>query len=29
MEEQPDELHFGSGTVFDITQTKELQEVPA
>ena len=26
---QPDELHFGSGTVFDITQTKELQEVPA
>ena len=27
--EQPDELHFGSGTVFDITQTRELQEVPA
>jgi len=27
--EQPDELHFGSGTVFDITQTKELEEVPA
>lgn len=27
--EQPDELHFGSGTVFDITQTKELEEVSA
>ena len=27
--EQPDELHFGSGTVFDITQTRELEEVPA
>ena len=24
--EQPDELHFGSGTVFDITQTKDLAE---
>ena len=28
-QEEPDELHFGSGTVFDITQTKELQEVTA
>ena len=27
--DQPDELHFGSGTVFDITQTRELEEVPA
>ena len=27
--DQPDELHFGSGTVFDITQTKELQEATA
>ena len=27
--EQPDELHFGSGTVFDITQTKDLAEATA
>ena len=24
--DQPDELHFGSGTVFDITQTKDLEK---
>ena len=27
--DQPDELHFGSGTVFDITQTKDLAEATA
>ena len=28
-EEEPDEVQFGSGTVFDVTQTRELEEVPA
>lgn len=28
-DEEPDELHFGSGTVFDITQTKDLEEATA
>ena len=27
--DQPDELHFGSGTVFDITQTKDLEKATA
>jgi len=29
IEEELDEVQFGSGPVFDIMQTKELQEMPA